>query len=268
MIEITNKINAPIKYFGGKGTMFNKIIKHFPKEYTTYVEPFAGSFAVGLKKPVCPIEVYNDLEKNVYNLYHVISDEKKFKKFKELADLYPYSEDFRKEFKLNLKDEEISDIDKAFYFFYVNRTSHNGIGGLSLNNTIRRKMSKSISDYLSAVDRLEELHQRISKVIILNRDGIEVIKKYDNPNTLIYCDPPYHHTTRTAARYKQDMTNDEQITFLNAVNKSKSKILISGYKNDIYDEHLKDWTEINFEVQTQTGTFAQKTKIETLWKNY
>lgn len=261
-------MSAPIKYFGGKGTMFNKIFEYFPKEYSTYVEPFAGSFSLGLKQS-CPIEVYNDLEQNVYTLYKVLSDPTLFEKFKFLADLYPYSQDFRQDFKDKLKESgELSDVEKAFYFFYVNRTSHNGVGGFSVNNVIRRNMSKSTSDYLSAVDRLEELHQRLSKVIILNKDGVEVIEKYNNDKTLIYCDPPYHHSTRTSARYKQDMDNDKQIEFLKAVNKSKSMILISGYKNDIYDEYLKDWEEINFDVNTIGGNFKKKVKTETLWKNY
>lgn len=56
-------MNAPIKYFGGKGQMFNKIIEHFPDSstYDTYIEPFGGSFSIGLKKPnETPIEIYND----------------------------------------------------------------------------------------------------------------------------------------------------------------------------------------------------------------
>ena len=64
------------------------------------------------------------------------------------------------------------------------------------------------------------------------------------------------------------MTSDEQLIFLETVNRSSSKILISGYKNEIYDQYLKDWEEINFEVKTISGKFEKKTKTETLWKNY
>lgn len=265
---MVKKQNSPIKYFGGKGTMFNKIFKYFPEEYTTYVEPFAGSFSLGLKQS-CPIEIYNDLDQNVYTLYKVLADPDLFKEFKTMADLYPYSEDFRKDFKDKLKNSEnLSDVNRAFYFFYTNRTSHNGIGGFSITHVVRRNMSKSTSDYLSAVDRLEELHQRLSKVIILNRDAISLIKKYNNDTTLLYCDPPYHHDVRTITRYNTDMSNDEQIVFLETINKCESKVLISGYKNDIYDEYLKDWEEINFDVKTVSGTFKKKTKVETLWRNY
>ena len=263
-------MNTPIKYFGGKGTMFNNIIKHFPEEgtYNTYVEPFGGSFSVGLKKPETEIEIYNDLEQNVYSLYKVLSDKNLFDEFKMKCDLVHFSEDLRKEYKEKLK-EELSVLDRAFYFFYVNRTSRNGIGGITLNMVIRRKMSKSTSDFLSAIDRLPELHQRLSKVIMLNRDGIGLIEKYDNENVFFYCDPPYVHSTRTDTRYDVDMETEQHEKFLDVVIKSKAKILISGYDCELYDRLTENgFTKVQFEVKTVDGAFKKKTKVETLWKNY
>lgn len=264
-------MNAPIKYFGGKGTMFNEIKKYFPdtSTFNTYIEPFGGSYSMGLKlDPIPPNEIYNDLEQNVYSLYKVISDKELFIKFKEKCDLFPYSEDFREEFKDKLK-EELDILDRAFYYFYVNRTSHNGVGGFSMNLIPRRKMSKSVSDYLSSVDRLPELHQRLSKVIITNKDGIELIKKYNNSDTFIYCDPPYEHSTRTSVRYKVDMDREKQIQFLNSVIDSKSKILISGYNCELYSElESNGFTRIDFKVNTVDGNKNPKTKTESLWFNY
>lgn len=39
------RLNSPIRYFGGKGTMFNNIIEQFPlpETYNTYIEPFGGN---------------------------------------------------------------------------------------------------------------------------------------------------------------------------------------------------------------------------------
>jgi DNA adenine methylase len=263
-------MNTPIKYFGGKGTMFKNIIKHFPEQgtYNTYIEPFGGSFSVGLKKPETENEIYNDLEQNVYSLYKVLSDKDLFEQFKFKCDLVHFSEDLRKEYKEKLKEEQ-SIVDRAFHFFYVNRTSRNGIGGITLNTTIRRKMSKSTSDFLSAIDRLPELHQRLSKIIMLNRDGIGLIEKYNQDNILIYCDPPYVHSTRTDTRYNVDMVDKQHEKFLDVVIKSKSKILISGYDCEMYNRLTENGFEkINFEVNTIDGTFKKKTKVETLWKNY
>jgi DNA adenine methylase len=264
-------MNSPIKYFGGKGTMFNNIIEHFPKrdEYDIYIEPFGGSFSVGLKNDPVNIEIYNDLEQNVYSLYKVLSNPEDFKLFKMKCDLVLYCDDIRKEFKEKLKGDDLTILERAFYFFYVNRTSHNGVGGFSKNTYIRRSMSKSISDFLSCIDRLPELHDRLSKVIVSNTDGVALIKKHNNPRTLIYCDPPYEQSTRTSTRYKVDMNREGHIEFLNAVIESKSKILISGYDCELYDV-LSDngFTKIHFDVKTISGNFKPKTKTEYLYYNY
>lgn len=265
-------MNAPIKYFGGKGTMFKKIIEQFPdvSSYDTYIEPFGGSFSIGLKKPFeTPIEIYNDLEKNVYSLYKVISDKELFEEFKIKCDLSYYIADLRKEYKENLKIDNLSLIDRAFYFFYINRTSHNGVGGLSVNTVIRRNMCKSVSDMLSSIDRLPELHQRLSKCVILNQDGISLIEKYDSDNVFIFCDPPYEQSTRTSARYDIDLDRDGHLKFIDTCLKSKSKILISGYDCAIYDTLTNaNFNKTHFEVKSVGGNMKSKTKIETLWKNY
>jgi DNA adenine methylase len=264
-------MNAPIKYFGGKGTMFKKIIEHFPDKetYTTYIEPFGGSFSIGLKANESPIEIYNDMEQNVYSLYKVLSDFAMFEEFKFKCDLTIYSEDFRKEYKAKLKESGLTTVERAFYFFYTNRSSHNGVGGLSVNLYVRRKMAKSASDFLSAIDRLPELHQRLSKVLVLNTDGVGLIRKYNDPSVFIYADPPYEQSTRTDARYDVDMNRDGHIEFLDTVIASKAKILISGYDCELYDRlEANGFQKIHFNVNTTGGTFKPKTKVETLWKNY
>ena len=264
-------MKAPIKYFGGKGLLFKRIIEQFSKDSNidTYIEPFGGSYSVGLNVDY-PVRIYNDLEQNVYSLYKVLSDPKLFFEFKERCDLFPYSEDFRKEFKEKLKGGDLDIIERAFCFFYVNRTSHNGIGGISINTVIRRNMSKSISDFLSCVDRLPELHQKLSKVIVLNTDGVELIKKYDRKNVLFYLDPPYEHSTRTSARYKMDMNEEKHKELLDVLmNIEYAEFVLSGYDCELYSYlEKKGINKINLKVNTVDGSRNPKTKIETLWKNF
>lgn len=263
-------MNSPIRYYGSKGGFYNKIIDQFPKtDYDTYIEPYGGSYIVGLMSKPVKIEIYNDLEQNVYTLYKVISDKDLFHEFKQKCDLSLYSEDLRKECLLNLRKDDLSMVDRAYNFFYVNRTSHNGIGGFSMNSHIRRGMSKAVSDYLSCIDRLPELHDRLSRVMVTNVDGVKLINKYNKENIFIYCDPPYEQSTRTSARYKVDMDEDGHIKFLDAVINSKSKILISGYDCELYNRLTENGFEkIQFEVKTIDGNFNKKTKLETVWKNY
>ena len=255
--------------------MFNKIIELFPEKetYNTYIEPFGGSFAIGFHTPedrIVPIEIYNDLYNNVYSLFKVISDETLFEQFKKLCDCSYYNEYYRQKLREELKRNDLNDLQRAFDFFYVNRSSHNGIGGFSMNRVVRRNMAKSVSDYLSTIDRLPEIHQRLSKVMVLHRDGIKLIEEYNQPNVFIYADPPYVLSTRSSAeRYVVDMTDEQQERFINVCVNSKAKLLISGYDNERYDKLVKNGFEkIQFEVNTISGDRKPKTKTETLWKNY
>lgn len=267
-------MNSVIRYFGGKGNMFNNIITEFPEKgsYVMYVEPFAGSYSIGLHTPedrIAPIEIFNDLDDNVYSLYKVIRDKELYPKFKEMCDLSVYSEAQRKEYKEKLKDGELSLLDRAFMFFYVNRTSHNGIGGFSVNTIIRRNMSKSVSDMLSCIDRMDVFHQRVSRLIVMKRDALELIEQYDRDNVFFYCDPPYIHDTRGETRYAVEMENEGHEKFIDLCLKSSAKFLISGYDHPIYDRLVENgWKKIQFDVNTVDGTRKAKTKIETLWKNY
>ena len=173
-----------------------------------------------------------------------------------------------KEYKAKLK-EELSMEDRAYYYFYVNRSSVNSTGGFSVSTLVRRNLSKATSDYLSIIDGLEEYHIRLSNVVITNRDAMHIINKYDNDDVFMYLDPPYVHSTRTSARYPHDMTDEQHIELLNTVIKCKSKILISGYDNDLYNVLVENgWNKYDYEIKTRDGMNRRKTKIETLWYNY
>jgi DNA adenine methylase len=258
-------MNAPITYFGGKNGMAKHIINYFPNKetYNTYIEPFGGSYGVGLHMNyIPPVEIYNDLDNNVYSLYKVLQDKELFTEFQRLCELSPYSDEMNREFILSLRNDDLSTLERAYRFYYVNRTSFNGNGGFKMNCVIRRKTSKSVSDYLSSVERLEELHNRLTNIIVYNRDGIELIKKFNNKeNVLIYCDPPYVQSTRSSnRRYDVDMEDDIQDKFLDVCLNCRCKMLISGYDNEKYDILLENgYNKVEFEVNH---------RIETLWRNY
>ena len=203
-------MKAPINYFGGKHIMFKYIIEKFThrEKLDTYIEPFGCSYAISLNMPyIPPIEIYNDLEKNIYSLYKVLQDENMFKTFQRMCELSPYDDNLRKEYIDTLKtNTDISILNRAYMFFYVNRTSFNGNGGFKINTYIRRGTSKSVSDYLSGVEHLEELHERLKNIIISNTNAIDLIERFNKENVFMYLDPPYVQSTRTSnIRYEVDM---------------------------------------------------------------
>ncbi|NPV13071.1 MAG: DNA adenine methylase [Ignavibacteria bacterium] len=235
-----------------------------------YIEPFCGSAALLFHKEKSDIEIINDLDQNIYSLFKVLIDKKLFLEFKELCDLTPYSEELLKEYTNDLKKDDLNILERAYKFFYCNRTSYNGVGGFSSSGVIRRKMSKPVSDYLSAIDGLYEIHNRLSSVIIHNTNALNLIKKWDKQNTFMYCDSPYANETRSSGKYKHDMTDKQQDEYLKILLSIKNaKILVSGYNCERYSILEKNgWNRIDMEIKTQNNNRISKSKIESLWYNY
>lgn len=256
--------------------MCDRIIAQFPyPDYDIYVEPFSGTYTVGLHMPYLPgIEVFNDLERNVYTLYSVLKDAGKFGEFQRRVALTPYHEGVREDAKRALREaaegkRELTDVDRAYWYFVMNRMSHNGIGGFSVNVVRRRGMSKSVSDYLSCVDRLWEFHERLQRVVMYNRDGLDLMEKYSERNCFLYCDPPYVWSTRGSTRYVVDNDAEWHGRFVEKCIKSRARILISGYDCAEYaalEEH--GFRKVKFDVKTVDGARRAKVKTECLWRNY
>tara|TARA_R110000823_G_scaffold102096_1_gene219062 strand:+ start:70777 stop:71598 length:822 start_codon:yes stop_codon:yes gene_type:complete len=109
---------------------------------------------------------------------------------------------------------------------------------------------------------------------IINDCGISYLESLSGPFSIldllfekpvIYCDPPYLLETRTGGtRYKHEMTKEGHERFLNTVTKIDAPVLVSHYKNDMYDSHLKGWNTISFMSQTRSG----KPRRETVYFNY
>lgn len=263
--------------------MYKTILENFPYNFgqdktktsnngaETYIEPFGGSGAILFRKKPSPIEIYNDIECNVYSFFKVISQPKLFREFYNLCSLTIFSRKILNEFKEDLKKNNLTIVERAFRFYYINRVAYNGIGSFSCNvNSIRRGMSKTISDMLSSIDKMPEIHSRLRTVIIENKDGLSFLKKYDKPKVFFYLDPPYHHSTRGCTRYDKDMTDEQQEELIdNLSNIKNAKILLSGYNCTLYNKLLDDgWFRYDFDVKMHTGSRNSKVKTESLWRNY
>lgn len=257
-------MRSPIKYFGGKVYMMNEIKSHFPKGINdlVFIEGFGGGASSIFAKEPCGVEIYNDIDENVYSLFKVISDKLLFEELKNKLDITPYSRELRTEFIGDLKQEQ-SLVERAYKFLYVNRSSFNGNGGFTSNLHIRRSMSKAVSDYLSIIEYLPQIHQRFSRVIIENLDIMDLLKKYCADNIFYYLDPPYLQSTRkSTVRYKYEMSEKDHENMIEMLISHKAKFLISGYENELYNRLKKNgWNKHSFKSPSSDS-------IETLWWNY
>jgi DNA adenine methylase len=130
-------------------------------------------------------------------------------------------------------------------------------------------MSGVISRWLGAIEDLPQIAERLLRVQIENRPASDVIRLYDSPDTLFYCDPPYVHDTRGDAKaYGYEMTNQEHADLAQLLNKVHGMVAVSNYQCDLMDELYPPpkWCKTLSGARTNHAT--KGTRIEVLWTNF
>lgn len=229
------RVSSPISWLGGKSRMVNKLLPMLP-EHRVYVEPFGGGGSLLLGKEPSPVEVYNDLDSGLVNFFRVLRDPALVGQLIFKASATPYS---REEYSHCLATWESCEdpVERAYRWFVVSRFSFGGIFGNSWGSSVSastRGMAQVASSWLSAVQRLEIVHQRIMRIQVDNQDFRKVIPRYDTPNTLFYVDPPYVPATRKGGKYRHEMSLDDHRALVDLLLALKGMALLSGYEHAVY----------------------------------
>jgi len=169
-----------------------------------------------------------------------------------------------------------SQVDRAAGFFIRNRQSRQGLGrdfATIVRNRTRRGMNELPSAWFSAIDGLQDVHQHLRSVAILNDDAIKVIKQQDGPRTLFYCDPPYLHSTRSTTKEygTHEMTDADHRRLLSVLASLEGRFILSGYHNSMYDSFAAShgWRCLEMEIDNKASSAKTKEKmIECLWLNF
>ncbi len=261
-------LRPPVKWHGGKRYLSQRIIVHFPP-HQTYLEPFGGAASVLLNKAPAPVEVYNDLDQRITRLFRVLRDHGE--EFRRLLTLTPYSE---AEFD-RASEPTDNEIEQARRDFVRWRLSLGGRGdsfSFTLHR-VRRDMADVVSGYLSMIDeQLPAIIERLRRVQFICRPALEVIRTWDSPETLIYCDPPYVHETRHEGSrdvYGVEMSEDDHRELAAALNACKARVVLSGYPSPLYDELYANWRTVTFDIANHAAGGRRKArKQEKLWFNW
>jgi DNA adenine methylase len=236
-----------------------------------YVEPFFGGGSVLFAKPYEGVsEVINDRNDELANFWLVLSDPDLFADFHRRVSVLGMSETLWK------TAWEGSPVKRAVAFFVKYRQSRQGLGKdfatLSRNRT-RRGMNEQASSWLSAVEGLPEVHSRLQRVVVLNRDALNVIHQQDGEQTLFYLDPPYLHETRvTTNEYgEHEMVREDHEKLLELLLQVRGKFLLSGYPSELYAQFATEgnWRRVDFEIDNKASSRARKPRVtECVWLNY
>ena len=95
-------------------------------------------------------------------------------------------------------------------------------------------------------------------------DAVQLIRRFNHKDVLIYCDPPYVLQKRHGKQYRCEMDDSEHSQLLDALLKHQGAAIISGYENDLYSDKLRSWHK---EKTTAYSQIASR-KEEVLWMNF
>jgi DNA adenine methylase len=131
-------------------------------------------------------------------------------------------------------------------------------------------MNGNTSEWLSSVEGLDVVHDRLKRVLIENKDALSLLKSEDTNNTFFYLDPPYLPQARAATKvYNYEMSEAEHTLMLEQIIHLKGKVMLSGYPSQLYATHLSHWRKEEFDIANHaSGSSTKGRKRETLWLNY
>lgn len=246
------KLRPIFKTHGGKHYLCKDII-HLLPYHKIYIEPYAGGLSVLLNKPICQLEIANDINPGIIAVYEALLN-----KQIDCTNVNYDLETFNTHYK---RSDPLS-------YLIKNRFSRGGLGKtFAYSDRLRGGQPGDINAWETLKLELPYIIDRLKDVKFYCSEALEIIKQYDAPNVLMYLDPPYPHWLRTTTDvYYHEMSIEEHKRLVNVLKGCKSNIFLSSYRNHIYDE--LDWWRVDFHLVNHSGQGKTKQKrIESLYIN-
>ena len=225
------KVPHPIPYQGSKRNIASEILRYFPEDVYTLLEPFAGSAAISLAAAAYgAAKKYwlNDLNKPLMDLWDriidhpkQISDEYETLWRKQLDDPRAYYDRVREQFNVTGRPD---------FFLYLLarcvkasvRYNANGEFNQSPDNRRRGARPSTMRDMIMGASYLLKGRSRVTPF-----DYRDVLKEAA-PSDLVYMDPPYQGVSRNRdTRYLTGIQFCEFVKALEDLNEREIRYIVS-----------------------------------------
>lgn len=270
-------IKTPVSRVGNKTAILHILYALFPIRYGRFIDVFGGSGSVLLGNPeICPFEVYNDLDRNLANLFRCMK-ERTMAVIRELGFCHLNSrEDFiairrffeNEQFDDKYLSEELRltqimfpppeakeltemrkritldyDVRRAAMFLKLLRFSYSSSG---------KSYASQPFDIRRLFGLISQLQDRMANVVVENQDFETLIKHYDRPDAFFYLDPPYFSTEDM---YEVGFEWDDHVRLRDTLKNIKGKFLLSYNDCDEIRELYNGFSMFDF---SRTHSMAQR----------
>ncbi len=245
---ISQKPKPFVKWVGGKRQLLKQFrdLGLYPPELfdpttNTYYEPFVGGGAVFFDLLPERAEL-SDLNRELVITYNVIKnniDELIFSLKQHIYD---------KEYYLEVRAKnvnELSDIEVASRFIFLNRTGFNGLYRVNKKGQFNVPFGRYSNPVICDEENLRRVSRELQNVIIKHQDYTSVLKNAQKGD-FIYFDPPYYPLNRTSSftAYTSESFLEKEQTELRdtfvELHKRGCYVMLSNsdtpFINDLYSE--------------------------------
>ena len=230
-------------YIGGKAHHVGWMDPMFPDQFSTFVEVFGGAGWVGVKSEKVDqstTRVYNDFNPLLANVYECLRSDPAA--VLALMDATPKSnitlyKQYQQELfgTLDWKNITLGDVSLAVKYLYLQTQVFAGTP-LSTTNVAYFTETKANGKYPSKYDTFKKklinprITDRLKQITNVEQmDCIELIEKYDSPDTFFYVDPPYYNME---FYYSKDFPRAKHEELANTLTNIQGKFALSYYDFD------------------------------------
>jgi len=235
------RLRAPFQYYGGKGLMVARLTPLVPSGGKPYCEPFCGGASLFFSRELAPVEVLNDLDRDVVNVFRCLQNKDTFEELRHRLMWTPYA---RAEFERaieTLKEPSADSVTRAWAFMVAQNQGFGGhadtVGNWGRAFVPDAGTAGTANRWLMRLSMLDAWRWRLMRVQIDCRDALEVIRYWDNHDAVFYCDPPYVQETRAKGWvnvYAHEMSEEQHRALVETLLSVSGAVVLSGYEHPVY----------------------------------
>lgn len=254
-------------YPGSKKRLAPSYCRHLPR-HRVLVDLFGGTGAIFTAKTSSHVEIYNDLDNAVYNVFAVLQD---LATCEELVRLIEATPNGRRQYEVCrdvLADATESKVRRAWAFLVC------GNIGFSVHPRLANSWArpdKQKHRLLSLPPKLDWWQNRFRRVYLENQPWQTIIDKYDGSDVFFFADPPYLGSVLRSpvdAYYTHVMTATEHVELIERLRTIRGYAMLCGYNHPKYTELLFHWRKVSFSTRMTMGGAKREKRQEQIWLNY
>lgn len=273
LFEVQTKRIFPkpfLKWAGGKTQLINQLTDLFPKDFSRYCEPFAGSAAIywhifGLRekeKINFSSAKITDSNAELINTYRVVRDD-----IKALIELLlVHRKNHSKEYYYKtraLRLNRLTDVERAARFIYLNKTCFNGLYRVNRSGQFNVPMGSYKDPTIFDIDDLTTASQALQGVELAVCDFRDTLH-WAQAGDFIYFDPPYAPVSKTSSftSYTEktfgEQEQKELAELFRQVDSLGCKVMLSNSWVEPILELYKDFTCIEVKASRAINSNPEK----------